>query len=126
MFFNGKWFPAFVGKTLVYWFLKGATTVPEKQMTQATSQQTRQLEEAKQLFAQGKFSEAGRICEALVAADRKISVAWFLLACIYHRLGHLDDAIGTIQSAIGLAPFEAGFYAQAGEIFQDAGKPVEA
>ena len=95
-------------------------------MTQATSQQTRQLEEAKQLFARGNFSEAGRICEALVAADPKTSVAWFLLACIYHRLGHLEDAIDTIQSAIGLAPFEAGFHAQAGEIFQDAGKPVEA
>ena len=95
-------------------------------MTQATSQKTRQLEEAKRLFARGRFSEAGRICEALVAADPKTSVAWFLLACIYHRLGHFDDAIGTIQSAIGLAPFEAGFHAQAGEIFQDAGKPVEA
>ncbi len=95
-------------------------------MMQTASQQTRQLQEAKQLFARGKLSEAGRICEALVAADPKTSVAWFLLACIYHRLGHFDNAIDTIQSAIRLAPFEAGFHAQAGEIFQDAGKPLEA
>lgn len=105
---------------------QGATNVSEKKMKQTASQHTRQLQEAKQLFAQGKLSEAGRICEALVAAEPNTSIAWFLLACIYHRLGHLEDAIGTIRSAIGLAPFEAGFHAQAGEIFQDAGKAMEA
>jgi protein O-GlcNAc transferase len=95
-------------------------------MTQVATQQARKLQEARELFARGKFTEAGRICEALVAADPKIGVAWFLLGCIYQRLGHLDDAIDTIQNAIGLSPFEGGFHAQAGEIFQDAGKPVEA
>jgi predicted O-linked N-acetylglucosamine transferase (SPINDLY family) len=93
-------------------------------MMQTTT--TGRLEQAGQFFSRGNFIDAGKICEALVAGDEKNHKAWFLLACVYHRLKHFDDAIVSIQRATGVAPFEAAYHAQAGEIFQDAGKPEEA
>ena len=94
-------------------------------MTAATKQAS-QLKSAQSLYGQGKLIAAAEICEQLIAENEANSDAWFLLACAHQRLGHLNDAIGAAQNALRLRPFEAGFYAQAGDICQEAGVVEEA
>ena len=84
------------------------------------------LQDAQQLFAQGRFTEAESICKTLVASDTTNPDAWFVLSCIYHRSRDYQKALDCIRNAMLHQPFKAFLHAQAGEISQDAGRLTEA
>ncbi|BAU10001.1 methylase of chemotaxis methyl-accepting protein [Leptolyngbya sp. NIES-3755] len=62
------------------------------------------LEQVKQCLAQGKLTEAARLCEAYLMNDRTDTNAYFLLSKIYQELKQLPQAEQALQKAIYLNP----------------------
>src|SRR5438034_1826859 len=62
------------------------------------------LSSAAQCYESGRFDDAKRICEVLVATEPSNAGAWYLLALVALQNGDEDGAVRCSERAFELAP----------------------
>jgi tetratricopeptide (TPR) repeat protein len=75
-----------------------------------------------QLLNAGKFTDARKVYEGLVAADPYDSVFHCHLAAVYHRLGQLDEAVSQYTEALRYNVANSEALAGRGEIYLACGE----
>ena len=84
------------------------------------------LNEAEQLYRQGRLAEAQRSCDGLLAVDPDNARAWYLAGIIAHKLGNSTVAADRMKEAVRLAPTNPECLTHASEVFRRAGRLDEA
>lgn len=86
----------------------------------------RALDQALKFYSAGKVDQAGRLVAQIVAARPRLAEAQNLHAAILSAQGKKAEAVKALQRAIRLAPKNAQYFANLGEIERRRGKLHEA
>ena len=80
------------------------------------------LDKALSLHRAGRFEDAGRLYEQILAADPGNASAYHFLGVVYHQLGNSDAAVAAITRAIELDPGYADACNNLGNVYRECGE----
>jgi tetratricopeptide (TPR) repeat protein len=83
-------------------------------------------QEAFDAFARQEYDAAITLYHRVIEVDPSFALAYHGLSEAYSRSGQLDEAVETIQKAIGLEPEESLFHTSLSRFLQMQGKIPEA
>ncbi len=86
----------------------------------------RAIEMAGTLYSQGKYGQAAKICQQLIAVRPENADAHNVLGVSLAAGGNPKAAVETLRRAVELAPTAASIYANLGEILRQQGETEEA
>jgi tetratricopeptide (TPR) repeat protein len=84
------------------------------------------MEEALKLYNAGKLESAAHLCAQIVAGRPKMPTAHNLMGLIFHSQGKAKESVKSLRRAANLAPKNARYLANLGEIERRRGKLPEA
>ena len=97
-------------------------TIAEAQYRRVKVTPAKAIEMAGQLYSDGDFAQAERVCRQLISARPDSSDAHNVLGVTLARLGRMDEAVAALRRAIEINGQPASYHANLGEILRQAGR----
>src|SRR5687768_14758963 len=101
-------------------------TAEKPKMKRVPMTAAKAVETAGKLFSSGKAQQAHDVAKQILQHHPKSADAYNILGVSLNALGKSKEAVAMLHKAIGLAPRNASFQANLGEIERQRGRIVEA